>query len=362
MLGRFPGKARESALPRNQIELVCPLCGAVQKEPRLVQTTFCRKCGEHLRMEKGRVIASARINPVPSAVYPAMMEPAPPAAEEAPRSPVEPDAKKEEAVEAPSSAPPPRPASADRAEERSVRQVRQIQGTDWPPAAAPQPAVHRTRESSGPVQHYFKEVECFECGGRLKVGRSARSASCSACSAHIRLEDIDVSSNSTSSIRTRGDVVIGKSANLQATEVRCRNLKLFGALSAAIDCSGEFFVRASGALIGEVRCHRLVIDKGSDIQFVNSIFADEVEVRGRVLGHVQCSGAVSITSSGLVHGDVTARAVSIEPGGQIDGAMNIVRTPVARPLGPMASPAGGMPRLQEKMHPPGGGTRRQGMR
>jgi len=347
-------------LPKNQIELVCPLCGAVQREPRLVLTTFCRKCGEHLRVEKGgRVIASATINPVPSSVYPAITEPAPaaPAAvEEVAPSPPGPE-KREEPRDV-TSAVARKTGRSNHDEAESAPHVRPIQGTGWPPAPVSQPAGHRMREQGGPVQHYFKEVECFECGNRLKVGRAARSASCTACGAHIGLEDIDISSNSTSSIRTRGDVLIGKSANVQAAEVRCRNLKLFGALSAAIRCSGEFFVRATGTIIGELHCHRLVVDKGCDIQFVNSIFAEEVEVRGRILGHIQCSGPVSITSTGLVHGDVTARAVSIEPGGQIDGAMKIVRVSMARPPGPVAPPTGTMPRPQEKKDPDGGATRR----
>ena len=78
MLERFLGRSQgKSALPKNQIEVICPVCGAAQIEPRLVVTTLCRKCGEHLRIEKGRAIASSRINPVPSAVYPAEPQNAP---------------------------------------------------------------------------------------------------------------------------------------------------------------------------------------------------------------------------------------------------------------------------------------------
>ncbi|MFZ4764645.1 MAG: hypothetical protein ACOYMN_06790, partial [Roseimicrobium sp.] len=71
MLGKFLGRDQKPALPKNQIEVVCPVCGAAQYEPRLVVTTFCRKCGEHLRIEGRKIIASAHINPVPSTVFPA---------------------------------------------------------------------------------------------------------------------------------------------------------------------------------------------------------------------------------------------------------------------------------------------------
>jgi cytoskeletal protein CcmA (bactofilin family) len=199
------------------------------------------------------------------------------------------------------------------------------------------------RDLGGSRQHYFKEIECFDCGNRHKVGRSARSATCPACGGPICLDDIEIDANTSNPIRTRGDVLIRKTGNVQAAELRCRDLKLFGVLSAAIECSGEFLVRATGTVIGEVHCQRLVVDKGSDIHFMNTIFADEVEVRGRILGHIQCSGSVSIAATGLVQGDVKARAVSLEPGGQLDGAMNIVRAQVVPSVVPpqVTSPVSG---------------------
>jgi cytoskeletal protein CcmA (bactofilin family)/ribosomal protein S27E len=199
-----------------------------------------------------------------------------------------------------------------------------------PAAPDPEELIPRKRDVGTSRQHYFKEVECFDCRTRFKVGRSARSANCTSCGALLCLEDVEVNVNSTESIRTRGDVLIRKNGNVQAAEVRCRDLKLFGVVSAAIECSGEFYARATGTIIGELRCQRLVIDKESDIHFMNSIFAAEVVVRGRVLGHIQCTGSVSISATGLVQGDVKARAVSIEPGGQLDGTMNIVQAPSSR--------------------------------
>ncbi len=340
MLERFSGKNGKSALPKNQIELTCPLCGFVQVEPRLVLTTFCRKCGEHLRVEKGgRVVASAGINPVPSSVYPATPETpqaAAAVAEELTPTPVRTEGARRSGMAPPQTDP--AAGAGDPEAAHPMPNIRRRRSIPPPPAPVPQGLSHRMRDSGGSRQHYFREIECFDCCKRFKVGRSARSANCPTCGAHVCLEDIELNANSTNSIRTRGDVLIDKAGNLQAPEVRCRDLKVFGVLSAAIECSGEFLVRATGTIIGEVHCQRLVIDKGCDIHFMNSIFAEEVEVRGRILGHIQCSGSVSIIATGLVQGDVKARAVSIEPGGQLDGAMNIVRASIARQLPPSLLP------------------------
>ena len=53
--------------------------------------------------------------------------------------------------------------------------------------------------------------------------------------------------------------------------------------------------------------------------------ATDVEIQARVTGTIYSTGLVLIGSNGSVNGDVTARSVSIEPGGELNGAMNIVR-------------------------------------
>jgi cytoskeletal protein CcmA (bactofilin family) len=189
-------------------------------------------------------------------------------------------------------------------------------------------------------QQYFKDVECFSCPNKFKVGRSAKSTQCPACGVHICLEDIDINVASTQSILTRGDVLIRKNGNVSAGHIKCRDLKVFGMVSAQIECSGDLVFRTSGTItiIGEIRCKRLVVEKGSDIHFHNVIYAEDVDLQARVSGNIQCSGRVLIGALGWIHGDVTARSVSIEPGGQLDGAMNILRTSSStQPLSPFAA-------------------------
>ena len=52
------GKDDRPQPPKGKIEVVCPTCGAFQYEPRMVFSTFCKKCGDHLRIENKRVIGS----------------------------------------------------------------------------------------------------------------------------------------------------------------------------------------------------------------------------------------------------------------------------------------------------------------
>ena len=56
----------------------------------------------------------------------------------------------------------------------------------------------------------------------------------------------------------------------------------------------------------------------------------------RIFGTIYSSGPVLIGGNGSINGDVTARSVSIEPGGELNGAMNIVRG--KQPFVPPAAP------------------------
>ena len=370
MLGRFFGRdQKKPGPPKNHIEVVCPVCGAAQYEPRLVVTNFCRKCGEHLRIEKKRVVASSQINPLPSANFPAQSELPPPPIKR---------------IEQPAPAPDPsdfrerRPeivadkevADTSTANELALEDLSPelslgfdkssevfddnpssthpaFQKPVLPEAAntaalptAPMGAstLQKMKDQGYYRQQYFKDVECFDCHNKFKVGRSAKSTNCPTCGAYICLEDFEINMPSSTPILTRGDVLIRKQGNVNTSEIKCRELRVFGAVSANIECSGDLIMRCSGTVIGEIHCKRFVVEKGSDIRFVNTIHAEEVEIQSRVVANILCNGLLTISGAGLIHGDVTASAVSIEPGGQLDGAMNIVRKASAATSPPPAPP------------------------
>ncbi|WP_147263509.1 bactofilin family protein [Roseimicrobium gellanilyticum] len=215
------------------------------------------------------------------------------------------------------------------------------------PASTAQPPLsagtfQKMKEQGYYRQQYFKDVECFDCRNKFKTGRSARSTNCPACGSLICLEDVDINVPSTTAIRTRGDVLIRKNGNVNTSEVRCRDLKVHGQICAEIECSGDLTMRTMGIVIGEIHCHQFVVERGSEIKFLNTIYAENVDIQARIEGNIECSGRVTIGAQGCVQGDVTARSVSIEPGGQLNGAMNILRTTTAKPAQkPLKSDTGG---------------------
>jgi len=208
-----------------------------------------------------------------------------------------------------------RPAAA------AVRQPPVVQ-----PASPSVGTLQKMKDEGVYRQQYFKEAQCFECNHKSKVGRSAKSASCPNCGAVIPLEDVELNVASSQSIKTRGDVLIRKRGELAAAEVYSKDLRCQGTISADIHCSGDAIFRTTGTIGGQVHCRRFIVEKGSNLVLSNPVHADEVEIHAPITGSVFSNGSVLISASGAVNGDVTARSVSIEPGGELNGAMNIVRS------------------------------------
>jgi cytoskeletal protein CcmA (bactofilin family)/ribosomal protein S27E len=192
-----------------------------------------------------------------------------------------------------------------------------------PPASAS--TLQKMKDQGFYRQQYFKDAQCFDCGHSFKVGRSARSANCPQCGSWISMEDVEINMNSTHPVKTRGDVMIRKRGHLSTSSVQCKDFECHGLLEANVNATGDASFRTNGTVIGEVRCHRLVIEKGADVTFSNPVYADQVEIHAKITATVFSRGPVLITAYGAVNGDVTARSVSIEPGGELNGAMNIIR-------------------------------------
>lgn len=389
--GLFGSKSDRPGPPKNQIEVVCPACGAAQYEPRLVVSTFCKKCGVHLSIHRKKVMASSvtrsgmgmpdpwadatptpAAKPAPAPLSPPASAPTPVAANPSSDEISDPLAAEmaqpvsdEEAAEGgfgvflkqqaspapapPVSAPPDRehvpaaqataPAPVTRRESDEDEQTsatKRPQSNSPPPTAAPAPMSASTLQkmkSEGMYRNqYFKDADCFDCGHKFKVSRSTRSTSCPHCGATIALEDVEVNMHSGQSIKTRGDVLIRKRGQVSAESIQCKDLRCQGILEANVNASGDAIFRASGTMIGEVRCRRFIVEKGSDVVFLNEVHAEEVDIQSRITATLFSSGSFVIGSNGSVNGDVTARSVSIEPGGELNGAMNIVRSkPLPKP-------------------------------
>jgi cytoskeletal protein CcmA (bactofilin family)/ribosomal protein S27E len=194
------------------------------------------------------------------------------------------------------------------------------------PVAPPNSTLEKMRSQSSFRQQHFKSIECFECGHKLKVSRASKSAPCTECGATICCEDLDINQPITTAIRTRGDVTIRKVGSVIAPLLQCRDLICAGQIEAEIRCDNDAKFRTEGTISGSVTCRKLIIEKGADVHFTDTVYAEEMFINSRTTGNLHAAGKVIIGPYGSLNGDVTAQAVSMEPGGELNGGMTILRS------------------------------------
>lgn len=369
MFGLFSPKSDRPTPPKGQIEVLCPSCGATQFESRLVVSTFCKKCGIHLSIHKKKVSASnasragGRIDPddwsIPKTTANSFIDTSRPQSKpdilpaQENTSELTTPMRSEDVVETGLGAFLKQATPAQTVTRSPLSRLRQLsvtpattddetatkrrpQSNSPPPTSAPQlmsaSTLQKMKDQGMYRNAYFKDADCFDCRHKFKVSRSSRSVNCPNCSAYISLEDIEVNMQFTQAIKTRGDILIRKRGRLSTDTVRCKDLRCQGILEANLEASGDAIFRTVGTIIGAIHCRRFIVEKGADVTFINAVHAEEVEIQDRVTGAIFSSGSLIIGGTGAVNGDVTARSISIEPGGELNGAMNIVRNqPQIRP-------------------------------
>ncbi|MEM0968390.1 MAG: polymer-forming cytoskeletal protein [Verrucomicrobiota bacterium] len=170
-----------------------------------------------------------------------------------------------------------------------------------------------------------RQTECFECNALLEFSAHATSTICRACSAYISLQDHDIREHRREDIQTRGNIIIHRHASLFGNHISCQDLRVFGKISGKIDCSGDTFFRASGKVVGSVRCRHLFVHRLANLTFEPGIRAQTMEIHGKVKGDLICEGTIEISRTGSVIGDCTAPAVKLDDGGILSGQMRIRR-------------------------------------
>ncbi|MGH6815591.1 MAG: bactofilin family protein [Hyphomicrobiaceae bacterium] len=93
-------------------------------------------------------------------------------------------------------------------------------------------------------------------------------------------------------------------------------------------------VQVDGDIKGSIRCAALVIGENSEI--LGDIIAEEIVVRGRVIGSVHGS-RVQLQSTAYVEGDIHHQALGIEQGASFEGKSKRVEDPVGKAVAARAA-------------------------
>ncbi|MEX2579490.1 MAG: polymer-forming cytoskeletal protein [Verrucomicrobiales bacterium] len=357
------------------LDVNCPYCEHSQREPSLVISSYCRACGEHFRVRKGRAVPdpglkvsgiaevrspetpetkSSRPRREPESAKPDEKTPEDawlltaenPEGDALPLHKAEGSDTEEEVgisagaffglvdpeetdePEEPESGTPDEPLPKDALAHGTVGALiepRNAKAPAPPPKEDKAPSRYvppwKRRKNDAPNADF--EVRCYRCYHLQTVSRFAKSTQCERCNAYISLADYEIKAVKSHTLRTRGDIVISKKGGLHDCEIACRNLTVNGAIDCGVDCSGDAVFRHSGIVRGHLHCRRLLIEKKCVVQFPDGALAARADIHGECLGNLTSSGTVTIFSSGIVVGDVTAVTIDIREGGKITGETEI---------------------------------------
>lgn len=224
-------------------------------------------------------------------------------------------------------------------------------------SVAPQPAVAIQKPAFGDrlfkqlrTIHRRRTVACPECNHRHHVPAHTRTTHCPACGATVDLHDIEITGHSTRIVQTRGTVHVGREGFLNSTRVTCGHAFVEGRIAGKITCEGTLRLRGEGLCRAQIRTKRLLIDRGANLRFLYTVFADEMLIRGVIEADVQCAGRIHVGRHGGLDGDVHSRAMIVDKGGHYAGAVEISGATAQPALPPKPEPTvrvlpGWQPRL-----------------
>lgn len=172
------------------------------------------------------------------------------------------------------------------------------------------------------VTETHRTIECFECQAQQSVSSIAKSSICPHCSAYMDLRDFKIAAGFARNIQTHGCVIISAKGSLSSNKVTCGSALIQGKMLGNLFCSGITTVKLKGQVFGSVHSHHLLVEKGSDVEFVRPAKVDSAEINGKISARLN-AGSVSITKTGALEGTIYARSINVEQGGTFHGELYI---------------------------------------
>ena len=244
-----------------KVTVSCPQCGHSQAEPAAAYSSVCRKCGQYFRIEDLRRAVSA---PVPS---------------------VEPK----------------RPR---------------------PPAPAPVPATSGGPATAPPPRLDTRRIECFQCGTVLEVSRAAQSTMCKRCSAHVDLQDYDITNTLSKNLRTKGRVMIQETGCLLNTDSYAGEAILKGKLLGKLNAD-SLEIHRTAQIKGSFKTRKLILPADSVLFWPESLLVRDADISGELTANLRATGTVCLRATAVFFGDIEAKHLVVEDGAVVVGEMKL---------------------------------------
>ncbi len=135
------------------------------------------------------------------------------------------------------------------------------------------------------------------------------------------MTDVELKPNSTRlTVRTLGNVTVLSDAVLSQLSIVCHNMYLNGKGNGSFRCTGRMRISADTQIDGEVRVGSLHVSCGVSVAFIRGVFADTVDIYGKVTGRIEATGKVKLHRGAEFCGECHAPMLIIKNGATHHGS------------------------------------------
>lgn len=169
----------------------------------------------------------------------------------------------------------------------------------------------------------LKTIRCFVCGAGHEVSTFAETTMCPGCAAHIDLRNIRISRPVTRMIDTRGALHITREGSLANNSTICGTAWLEGGWTGRLYCDGEARLDCRGHFSSQLIAQKVIVGSRADVRLDLPLHVAELEVKGRLVAPIRCSGRIRILKRGCLEGEIYAKSFTVDKGGSYSGALSI---------------------------------------
>lgn len=124
-------------------------------------------------------------------------------------------------------------------------------------------------------------------------------------------------------VDTRGNLTIESHGYLFSSHSVCNDAIIYGRIAGTLICEGTLTLHTHGSNPVKLRAQEIVIPKDAEIICPFPIETKNITVTGILRANVLVSGKLTIKKKGIVEGEIKARAIQVDPGGEMFGQMQI---------------------------------------
>jgi len=176
----------------------------------------------------------------------------------------------------------------------------------------------------------IRTIHCFDCKAQHQISSFAKSTFCPHCGSYIDLRDFKISGNFSRSIQTQGMIEIGPKGDVASSKLGCGSAVLCGKLQGNLFCTGIARIKTKNRILGGIDVQHLIIEKRSEVEFVRTIKAGQVEINGKISARITAD-SVKIGKNGRLDGTVYAKSITVEKGGVFLGELVIGKRELSQP-------------------------------